>query len=395
MNERKRRYPIPVIMHTNYQDALEVSYTHISYAEPGTMVLIIGMSGSGKGTLANEIKNRLLKVNPAVTEWNQPILEIISNNPENAYYSSKDIASRLLNILRDPFHSVEREDVLAEVGIAAKPASHRAVPESTLRQQVQRLLIGKSVKYIFVDEADMMCVSKKSGRDEADHLESWRLLALDAGVVVVFLAGYRMLRIWDRTSQFTRKMPTVHVSRYRIGSDEDIESFVALIQQMNEIHRVEEKESARILGHAAAIMTATGGIFGQLKGLYQRADDHAIAKCRSSIELCNIIYALTKRKQVKRLYEEIALGEEALDTVGLEELTQLGMRAREKEKARGSAPRKSSTRGKSTANDGNKAGKGSGVVAVNGSDDANEPAKKAERRRARPKPKARRPVRTN
>src|SRR5690606_13454510 len=115
------------------KDALEVSYAHVNYAEPGTMVLVIGMSGSGKGTLAGEIKKRLLLRNPNVTEWNQPIIELVSKNAENAYYSSKDTASRLLNLLRDPFHSVDRNEVLAEVGIPAKPASHRAVPEGTIR----------------------------------------------------------------------------------------------------------------------------------------------------------------------------------------------------------------------------------------------------------------------
>jgi hypothetical protein len=400
MNEQKHRYPIPIIMHTKYEDALEISYTHISYAEPGTMVLIIGMSGSGKGTLACEIKGRLLKSNPTVTKWNQPILEMVSKDADNSYYSSKDTASRLLNILKDPFHSVEREDVLAEVGITAGPVSHRAVPESTIRQQVHRLLTGKGVKYLFVDEADMMCVSKRSGRDEADHLESWRLLALDAGIVVVFLAGYRMLRIWDRTSQFTRKMPTVHVTRYTLGSDDDIESFIALIEQMNEIHHVAAKEAKRILGHAAAIMRATGGIFGQLKGLYERADDHAAAKGRKSIELCDIEYALPKKKQIKRLWDEIDYGDEALGTVGLAELTRLAMRAREKEKAREKAKEreeeKASTQAGSADGVSEKSASGSPADAASGSDStSNAKAKTSDQRRRRPRPKSRRPVRTS
>jgi hypothetical protein len=334
MSDQDRRFPVPEILHTKYKDALEVAYTHINYAEPGTMVLIIGMSGSGKGTLASKIKSRLLDANPKVSEWNRPIIEIVAKNAENSYYSSKDTASRLLNLLKDPFHSVDRQEVLAEVGVRVVPTSHRAVPESTIRQQVHRLLIAKNVRYIIVDEADMMCVSKKSGRDEADHLESWRVLALDSHAIVIFLAGFRMLRIWDRTSQFTRKMPTVHVARYSLGSDEDIEGFVALIQQMNELHQVGESESNRILKHAAALMTATGGIFGQLKALYQRADDHANAKGRGSLSLNDIVYALPKKKQVKRLWEEIASGEEALSSVDLEDLTRMAMRTREKERAK-------------------------------------------------------------
>lgn len=334
MNDHERRFPVPEILHTKYKDALEVAYTHINYAEPGTMVLIIGMSGSGKGTIANKIKGRLLHANPEVSEWNRPIIEIVAKNAENSYYSSKDTASRLLNLLKDPFHSIDRQEVLAEVGIKAGPASHRAVPEGTIRQQLHRLLLAKNVKYIIVDEADMMCVSKKSGRDEADHLESWRVLALDSEAIVIFLAGFRMLRIWDRTSQFTRKMPTVHVARYSLGSDEDIECFVSLLQQMNELHQVGESESSRILESAAALMTATGGIFGQLKALYERADDHANANGRKSLSLNDIVYALPKKKQVKRLWEEIVSGEDALGSVALEDLTRMALRTRQKERAK-------------------------------------------------------------
>ncbi len=290
------------------------------------MVLIVGMSGAGKGYIANEIKARLSAGISTAGNWEMPILELISRNADNSFYSSKDTASRLLNELRDPFHSEDRRRVLDELGIKSGPTSHRTMSESSIRQKVHRLLKGRAVRYIFVDEADMMCVAKKSGRDEADHLEGWRLLALDAGVVVVFLAGYRMLRIWDRTSQFTRKMPTVHVSPYRLDSDQDVEGFVSLIQDMNDFHHVSKKQSAQIVGHAAAIIAATGGVFGQLKGLYERADDHALAAGKRTLEFSDILFALPKRKQISRLWDEIAFGESALESIELRELEQLARR---------------------------------------------------------------------
>jgi hypothetical protein len=323
------------VEHTKYIEALELAYAHVSYAEPGTMVLIVGMSGAGKGYIANEIKARLSAGISTAGNWEMPILELISRNADNSFYSSKDTASRLLNELRDPFHSEDRGRVLDELGIKSGPTSHRTMSESSIRQKVHRLLKGRAVRYIFVDEADMMCVAKKSGRDEADHLEGWRLLALDAGVVVVFLAGYRMLRIWDRTSQFTRKMPTVHVAPYRVESDEDVEDFVALIQEMNDFHQVSKQQSARIIGHAAAIIAATGGIFGQLKGLYERADDRALSKGKPALELSDIVFALPKRRQVSRLWEEVALGESALESIELDELERL---AKRHQKSRRSVP---------------------------------------------------------
>lgn len=396
MNDRERRFPVPEILHTKYKDALEVAYTHINYAEPGTMVLIIGMSGSGKGTIANKIKGRLLDANPEVSEWNRPIIEIVAKNAENSYYSSKDTASRLLNLLKDPFHSIDRQEVLAEVGIRAGPVSHRAVPEGTIRQQLHRLLRAKNVKYIIVDEADMMCVSKKSGRDEADHLESWRVLALDSEAIVIFLAGFRMLRIWDRTSQFTRKMPTVHVARYSLGSDEDIEGFVSLLQQLNEIHQVGESESSRILKNAAALMTATGGIFGQLKALYERADDHANANGRESLSLNDVVYALPKKKQVKRLWEEIVTGEEALGSVDLEDLTRMALRTREKERAKEKKGRAANTGHEMDTREG-KRPKSKSLAESDSTQSGNDAnlAKGRGKKKRRTKPSARRIVRSS
>ena len=138
-------------------------------------------------------------------------------------------------------------------------------------------------------------------------------------------------------------------------------------------------------------MTATGGIFGQLKALYQRADDHANAKGRMAISLSDIIYALPKKRQVTRLWEEIAVGEAALGTVGLEELARLAVTAREREKAKINAAAPS----KSAAGATSKAETGSWSAAADSDDgDASDPIKQPGRKRRRPKPKARRPVRT-
>lgn len=312
MSTTNKRHPVPVIAHSAFTEALERAYTHINRADPGTLLLIVGMSGAGKNTVMEELERRVAKRHPALREGDKPLVKLVAANTSNAFYASKDAASRLVDALEDPFSSTERAELLAPFGVKAPSTSHRVIPESTLRRTATRLLRARNTRFVFVDEADMMCVIKKSGRDAADHLESWRLLALEAGVVIVLLATYRILTIWDRTSQFTRKMPTVHVRRYADQSSDDIRDFVALVAHLCECFEVSEVEKAATLAQGRAILAGTGGIFGQLLALFQRADDVAEAAGRSSLTLADLKESLPRKHQVAKLWAEIVDGEERL-----------------------------------------------------------------------------------
>lgn len=309
----KKRHPVPVIKHPAYECALELAYTHINRAEPGTLVLIVGMSGAGKNTLLQELERRVLARNPLIEEGEMPIVKLVAVNANNAFYGSKDATSRLVDALADPFSATNKGELLAPFGIRSSYSTHRTVPEAALRRTGIRLLRARRTRFLFVDEADMMCVIKKGDRDPADHLESWRLLALESEIVVVLLATYRILTIWDRTSQFTRKMPTVHLRRYEESSESDIEDFVGILAQLCGIFGVSNKETARILSVGRSVMVATGGIFGQLLALFQRADDLAEADNRESFSLGDLRRSLPRKRQVTTLWSEITSGEARLE----------------------------------------------------------------------------------
>jgi len=318
MSTSNKRHLVPVIAHPAFTEALERAYTHINRADPGTLLLVVGMSGAGKNTVMEELERRITKRHPALHDGDKPLVKVVAANTNNAFYASKDAASRLVDALEDPFSSTNRAELLAPFGVKSPSTSHRVVPESTLRRTATRLLGARNTRFVFVDEADMMCVIKKSGRDAADHLESWRLLALEAGVVIVLLATYRILTIWDRTSQFTRKMPTVHVRRYSDSRPEDIRDFMALVAHLCEIFQVAEAEKATILAQGRAILASTGGIFGQLLALFQRADDVAESQGRSTLTLDDLKEGLPRKHQVAKLWAEIVDGEERLQSSDFE-----------------------------------------------------------------------------
>lgn len=327
MSAAKKRHTTDIIEHAAYTDALEQAYVHISRAEPGTLLLIVGMSGAGKNTIMAELERRLAQRNTVVVEGEAPIVKLLAANTNNAFYASKDAASRLVDALKDPFSATNRGDLLAPFGISAIQSSHRSVPETTLRRTATRLLQARKTRFLFVDEADMMCVIQRSGRDPADHLESWRLLALEAEVVIVLLATYRILTIWDRTSQFTRKMPTVHVRRYVEDKPEDVEEFVGLIGQLCTAFKTNEQQRTAILGQARAIMAATGGIFGQLLALFERADDFAEAGQRPSISITDLKNGLPRKRQVVKLWQEIVDGEGRLESSDFESVVNVAKAA--------------------------------------------------------------------
>jgi hypothetical protein len=320
MKKPNKRYPTPLIEHTAYNEALELAHTHLSRADPGTLLLVVGMSGAGKNTLSEEIERRLVAKNPQLRAGEKPVVKLIAINAENSYYSSKDAASRLVDVLDDPFRSTKRDELLKKFGLKTAATSHRSVPETILRRSATRLLEAKNTQWLILDEADMMCVIKSSGRDAADHLESWRLVALESKTVIVLLGTYRILTIWDRTSQFTRKMPTVHVRRYDAANTEDVNDFQSLVSQMCEYFKVSEEETAKILAQGRALIYATGGIFGQLLALFERADEHAESRKRPSITLEDVRHALPRKKQISKLWEEIADGEHRLESADFEDV---------------------------------------------------------------------------
>jgi hypothetical protein len=318
MKTSNKRHVVPVIAHPAFTEALELAYTHVSRADAGTLMLLVGMSGAGKNTVAEELERRLSTRHPALREGDKPLVKLLAVNTNNSFYSSKDSMSRLVDALEDPFRSTDRGQLLAPFGVKTHVTSHRAVPESTLRRTATRLLVARNTRYLLVDEADMMCVIKRSGRDAADHLENWRLLALETGVVIVLLATYRILTIWDRTSQFTRKMPTVHVRRYARDTEDDIRDFVGVLNQLCEIFRIEADSIQPILAQAAAILAASGGIFGQLLALFQRADDIAEAAGRASLNVDDLRASLPRKHQVDKLWAEIVDGEARLQSSDFE-----------------------------------------------------------------------------
>jgi len=318
MSADNKRHPVPIVAHPAYTEALELAFTHINRADPGTLLLVVGMSGAGKNTLSDELENRIVTRNPILRDGEKPLVKVVAANTNNAFYASKDAASRLVDALEDPFLSTTRSFLLAPFSVKVAQSSHRSVSESTLRRTAARLLVARNTRYLFVDEADMMCVIKKSGRDAADHLESWRLLALEAAIVIVLMGTYRILTIWDRTSQFTRKMPTVHLRRYIETDEADVKAFVGILNQLCEIFKVEVEGTQEILAQARSILAATGGIFGQLLALFQRADDIAEASGRSALTLSDVKQSLPRKHQVAKLWNEIIDGERRLEASDFE-----------------------------------------------------------------------------
>jgi hypothetical protein len=180
---------------------------------------------------------------------------------------------------------------------------------------------------LILDEADMMCVIKSSGRDPADHLESWRLVALESNTVIVLLGTYRILSIWDRTSQFMRKMPTVPVRRYDENSEDDVRDFMSIVLDLCENFKVDEEQKELILAKGKSLMYSTGGIFGQLLALFERADQRAEASGRETLGLEDIRRELPRKRQIQKLWDEIAEGELRLESVDFEDVADVAKAA--------------------------------------------------------------------
>jgi Predicted ATPase involved in cell division len=306
------------IGHNKFDQAVSLAHTYALNAPPGTLIFCVGPSGAGKSTLRAHIYRSMYGERERWKEAQIPIVSVSADNPEHGFFSSKDLFSRLLASIADPFRG-NREDIAStgEADIADKKLNEFlrepfwktirvGMTEPQLRRTFVRQALDRGLKAILIDEAQLMCLTHRH-RSPTDYLESLKCLAEELGVLIFFFGTYALLEVWNHSAQLNRRMRLIHMSRYLEDIEEDRKEFYRILKQVGKTLPLASPDM--FLKNARFLFQQTWGVFGELDGLLERSRDLAQAMKATNMTFDHVIQSCHTGAQARRLADEITDGE--------------------------------------------------------------------------------------
>lgn len=305
------------IQHRNFVRALNQAKTIATHGPPNSITFVCGPSGGGKSTLKEHLAKDLYGPPCKWPEHKSLLIAARATNSEGGYFSSKDFFIRALTILGDPFRGGKAETAVAAIVGDEKSellqflsdplwrSMRISMTETRIRRAFECLAVALGLKSFFIDEGQSMCLTHLN-RSPSDHLESLKCLAEEIGIQIFIFGTYNLLEIWNHSSQLNRRMHLVHLARYDRVHKEDCEVFFSVLRMLGKALPIHLEVLSK---HASEIMDWTLGVFGEAEALLSRARIAALADGREQIAWRHIEQSVYTPAQMKRLANEIELGE--------------------------------------------------------------------------------------
>ncbi len=214
------------IKHRNWDEALSHLYLLLSVVNPGEVISISGPSRSGKTSLIKTVMNML----ESPDDYREPgsinsIYVLADNDGSHGRFSTKSFVWDTLNELQHPMYTYSSDKALN---------NYERTSESAMYKALINALKYRGVRYLFFDEVQHVnYVSKES---DAPHrvMDSWKNLAMKAGVVLVLSGSYPMLYIIRNSPHLVGRQYKVHLPRYYDNTD-DLNEFASIIKQFENL----------------------------------------------------------------------------------------------------------------------------------------------------------------
>jgi len=306
--------------HKKWVDALNKTTTFATFAEPGSLVLLIGPTGAGKSRLLDDLIGRLAGSPLQWPTGKIPVARVSLVNDVQGFFHSKDFYLRCLSAVQHPYYSLPREDIPVECRETLWLEKLRLkYSESHLRLALEHAMQHRGTRYFFIDEIDAL-LRVPSRQRSIDHLDSLRGLAKLTGAIFVLAGTYLALEIWNRSAQLNRLTFDVHLGRYIVSSDDDLIEFERVLDALSQV--VPLRPGASLRDWNDVIYEGTLGVMGEivrllLASLALMEHEGASVLSREIIEK-----AIMQRQKLDTLIREIRSGE--LTLLGNTDLPDLG-----------------------------------------------------------------------
>lgn len=286
------------IEHKNWEYALTLAYTHISLADPGEVVTITGPSRGGKTELTDNIVNLLNGSN----ENRIAIKVTAGNESKNGSFSTKTFTFDLLEEIKHPIFSSSNP-------LYDKENSRRArIPETELKRAFVNAVKCLGIKFLFIDEAQHVKWVTKDAKAPEAVLDSWKVLAEKAGLILIIVGAYPVLEFIRRSAHIEGRAYKVDLARYKKNNNEDLKEFVAILD-IYDLALGSYRPSKGLSQYAEDIYNSTLGCIGLVRNLLLTAVSNAFVR-NQRIDGEIIKLACKTDEELRVIKEEISLESE-------------------------------------------------------------------------------------
>ncbi|UCV09419.1 AAA family ATPase [Dechloromonas denitrificans] len=308
------------IEHANQKECFKQSISAINSACGPKIVQVVGPTGAGKSTLAQEIYRTLVHQCRDQMEKDQgavPVAIINAIAPNGSSFNWKDFYVRLLekhgDVLTQRKMLVPRQHDLFE-GMSAPLPLERSTTEA-LRRSSEKCLKYRKTKVLIIDEAHHILMVSDPKRLEF-QFEALKSLTIESDVVIVLVGTYKLLAIRDQSGQLVRRSEIVHFPRYNLRQKEDHQNFLeALIELQRQLPL---PSMPNLSGQARYYFLKSGGSIGILKDWLSRCLEHAILRGMPTFDGSFAEEFALSNKSLITILDEAIEGEIALEDASID-----------------------------------------------------------------------------
>lgn len=297
------------ISHRNWTYALTDAFEAMWAASPGEVICITGPSRAGKSKLITELTG--LVVGPEIRDdGNMPVVSVMASNCSvNGAFSTKAFTVRALTAVKHPFFGIMDDSEDWNTGAIKKVERNT---EGVLRPALEQALRARNTRYMFVDETQHALYARGGDKDGAAILDSWKCLAAEAGIILVLVGAYPLLRIINLCPHLLGRKSQIHLPRY-LPVREDLMAFEQILESYSEFVRL-PREIDSLRNWNELLYTGALGVIGHLEAWLRRALARAASRGSDVLSEKHLLDTMTRRDELKVLATEIEEGEAALES---------------------------------------------------------------------------------
>lgn len=240
--EAHRKISDGCVQHRRFVETVEYLFNHMTFAQPGEVIVLVGPSRVGKSRAAHLAADRLIEGATPQDGVLPFIIVEAENSSRMGSFSSKAFMRSCLEAVGHPIYGACRQD---EDSRSRLDTRINRTPEGVLRDALEHALRIRQTRYLIIDEAHHVGYSGRSSYSGQAILDSWKCMANKTGVVLVLVGGYRLLDLIGLASHLVGRLRPIHFSRYQSTDAGDVAAFEQILQTWGQHLRFGPNDSLR------------------------------------------------------------------------------------------------------------------------------------------------------
>jgi len=280
------------------------------------MVFLIGPSGAGKTTLRHAVMQEVFG-NPLYWGTGRiPAIETISMLPNNAYFSSRELAKSLNEQLHVPDlawllhnnHSLDpaiKEKLLLDIEDARavwNQINTSAMTEGDYWRVLPSLTLARCCKFISIDQVTGLLKNRRNTLP-ADHTFHLMSIAEAAQIMFIMTGVPECTELWSIHHELRRRVIPIWLRPYSAKVKGDHAHFLRLLKTLSQRYKLSRPDLLFLM--ADDLLAASGGLVGHLVRILDNAQIKAKADGAEHIRKSNICDSFYGQKDLARVWKDV------------------------------------------------------------------------------------------